>query len=219
MVALMTWTRRALALAALAASVAASRGVRAEEAKPPDVAAGKAPVALSRRYLQIGVAIAAEFVASPGAMCNPTASCILGSGAGIVARGGVRSSGPLYFGFAYEFSKQDPSQLYKLAILQQARVEGRFYFLDTRRDTQPYLLGTAGALAYGNEWNIDTLGPAIGVGIGTETQISTSTVFGFLLTYRAGYLIPFTDSAGTDRPGGFPQMVSLDLVLEGRDRF
>ena len=132
---------------------------------------------------------------------------------------GRSNHGPFYLGFAYEFSKQEPHQLYRLAILQQARAEGRFYFLDTRRDTQPYLLGTAGVFGYGNEWNIDSFGPTIGVGVGSETQISTSVVIGIALTYRLLYTTAFHDSAGSYRGDGAAQMVGLDFVLEGRDPF
>jgi hypothetical protein len=202
---------RALAFVATSALLGAAATARAEDTPPP-------PDNLLRRYLQVGVAFTGEFVAAPGPICSSVAaSCILGHGGGIVIRAGVRTRGPWYFGFAYEFSKQEPSQLYRLAILQQARAEGRFYFLDTRRDTQPYLLGTAGVFGYGDQWGIDTLGPTIGVGIGSETQISTTVVIGVALTYRLLYTTAFHDSAGSDRKDGLAQVVGIDLVLEGRD--
>jgi hypothetical protein len=201
---------RALALIVTSALVGACADSARAEAPPPNN--------LIRKYLQFGVAFTGEFVASPGPICSSVvASCILGPGGGIVIRAGVRSTGPLYFGFAYEFSKQDPSQLYRLAILQQARAEGRFYFLDTRRDTQPYLLGTAGVFGYGDQWGIDSLGPTIGLGIGSETQISTTVVIGVSLTYRLLYTTAFHDGAGSDRRDGLAQLVGIDLVLEGRD--
>ncbi len=175
------------------------------------------PQSLARKYWQVGVSFAAEFVAFAGPICNQQ-PCILGSGGGIAARAGIRSAGPFYLGLAYEFSKQDASQIYRLAILQQLRMEGRFYFLDVRRDTQPYLIGSLGGAAYGNEWSIDTGGPAAGFGIGTETQISTSTVFGLALTYRALYTAAFFDGAHR-RSDGPVQMFGLELVLEGRDPF
>ncbi len=109
--------------------------------------------------LQFGVALATEALLSPGDICSgPSSQCILGSGAGIVARAGVRASDELLFGGAYEISKHNPHELYRLATLQQIRAEGRRYF-PTGRDVVPFLLFGAGVAAYGNELSIETFGP------------------------------------------------------------
>lgn len=212
--------KRALTLLG-AAIVSFGPSARASESKPPTVASPsgeEVPLrSLARKYWQVGVSFSAEFVAFAGPICHQT-PCILGSGGGIAVRAGIRTVGPFYVGLAYEFSKQDASQIYRLAILQQLRMEGRYYFLDVRRDTQPYLIGALGGAAYGNEWSIDTGGPAAGIGIGTETQISTSTVFGVALTYRVLYTAAFFDGA-QQRSDGPVQMLGLELVLEGRDPF
>ena len=94
----------------------------------------------------------------------------LGSGGGIAARGGYRFPGSWYFGGSYEFSKQDPSQLYRLAILQQLRAEGRYYIV-TSRATEPYLSASAGAFAYGNAWSVDVWGPMASLGAGVELTL------------------------------------------------
>ena len=103
--------------------------------------------------------------------------CILGPGGGVAVRVGWRGTGALYFGGAYELSKQDPNKLLRLAILQQARAEGRYYFV-SGRDTEPYLSAGSGVAGYGNEWGVDTWGPAAFVGLGVETQITRRTVVG-----------------------------------------
>jgi len=168
-------------------------------------------------YFQYGVAFATEQVLSPGAICDaPEAPCILGGGGGVVVRGGWRSKGPLYLGIAYELTKQDPNKLYRIALLQQARAEGRYYFM-TARVTEPYLSAGAGVGGYGNEWAIDTWGPLGSIGGGLEYQITRRTVVGLALAYRLLYTSRFTDTAGTSRDPGIAQLIGLDLVLEQRE--
>ena len=205
--------------AAVALGSASARAADVGDSTGVTTASGAEPrlKSLTRRYWQVGVAFNAEVVAFAGPICNQQ-PCILGSGGGIAARAGIRTVGPYYLGLAYEFTKHDASQIYRLAVLQQLRFEGRYYFLDVRRDTQPYLLGGLGGAAYGNEWTVDTGGPAATLGIGTETQISTTTVFGVALAYRTFYSAAFFDGARR-HDDGFVQMVGLELLLEGRDPF
>ena len=102
-------------------------------------------------YFQYGVAFATEQVIAPGPICdNESIPCILGAGGGIAVRAGWRSSGPIYLGGAYELTKQDPNKLYRIALLQQARAEGRYYFM-TARVTEPYAAVSVGVAGYGNE--------------------------------------------------------------------
>lgn len=167
-------------------------------------------------YLQYGVAFTTEQVISAGGICSTAAPCVLGAGGGIVVRAGWRSTGPFYLGGAYELTKQDPNKLYRIALLQQARVEGRYYFM-TARVTEPYMSLGLGVAGYGNEWAIDTWGPAGSLGFGVEYQITRRTVVGVALAYRTLYFNSFTDTAGTPRDGGIAQLFGLDLVLEQRD--
>jgi hypothetical protein len=168
-------------------------------------------------YFQYGVAFSTEQIIAPGPICDrPGAPCILGGGGGIVVRGGWRSTGPLYLGAAYELTKQDPNKLYRLALLQQARAEARYY-LPTARVTEPYAVFSLGVAGYGNEWKIDPWGPATSLGAGVEYQITRQTVVGLAMAYRLLYLGRFTDTAGTARPAGVAQLFGVDLVLEQRD--
>jgi hypothetical protein len=168
-------------------------------------------------YFQYGVAFTTEQIVAPGPICDSTgAPCILGAGGGIVVRGGWRSTGPLYIGLAYELTKQDPNKLYRIALLQQARAEARYYFM-TARVTEPYVSASAGVAGYGNEWAIDTWGPGGSLGAGVEYQVTRRTLVGLGLAYRLLYLGGFKDTAGTDRAAGIAQLVGLDLVLEQRD--
>jgi hypothetical protein len=168
-------------------------------------------------YLQYGVAITAEAVSAAGPICdNVAVPCILGPGGGIAVRVGWRGAGALYFGGAYELSKQDPNKLLRLAILQQVRAEGRYYFV-SGRDTEPYVSAGLGVAGYGNEWGVDTWGPAGFLGLGLETQITRRTVVGVALAYRLLYFQRFTDTTGAARDAGIAQLVGLDFVLEQRD--
>jgi hypothetical protein len=168
-------------------------------------------------YVQYGVALTAEVVSAAGPICdNVSVPCIIGPGGGVAVRVGWRGVGPLYLGGAYELSKQDPNKLLRLAILQQARAEARYYFV-SGRDTEPYFTGGLGVAGYGNEWGVDTWGPAGFVGFGLETQITRRTVVGVALNYRLIYFQQFKDTTGAARSPGVAQLVGLDFVLEQRD--
>jgi hypothetical protein len=202
--------------------------VRVADADPPaptpETNASK-PEHLAQAFIQYGLAFTAEFVAAPGPICNfaNAPSCILNSGGGLSVRLGRRLRGPFYFGAAYEFTKMDSAQLYRVGILQQARAEGRYY-LFTGRSVEPWLGAAVGADFYGNLWAWDTGGPLLGASLGVEFQISTVFTLGVALSYHALFFIPFTDSANTARPPpgespGFSHLIGLDLIVESRDPF
>jgi len=176
----------------------------------------------SVHYLQYGVALAAEFVASAGDVCARGAgTCILGSGGGLALRVGYRSRAPWYVGGAYEFSRQNSANLLRLAILQQLRAETRYYFDAGKRGT-PYLSGGVGAVLYGNEWGSDTGGITTFLGVGLEFQISESAVLGAGLAYRALLLRGWTDTTEERRADrylgfGLAHMIAFEVVLEIRE--
>ena len=185
--------------------------------------AASTPEHLAQAFIQYGIAFTGEFVVAPGPICNFTGApqCILGTGGGLTVRGGKRLRGPWYIGGAYEFSKMDSAQLYRVGILQQLRAEGRYY-VSTGRSIEPYVMATAGVDVYGNLWGIDTGGPLFGVALGTEFQLSTYIVLGVAVSYRALFMSRFTDSASTERPPGdvgpgFAHLIGIDLIVETRD--
>jgi hypothetical protein len=140
----------------------------------------------------------------------------LGSGAGIAIRVGWRPTEDFYLGGAYEFSKQDPNKLYRLGILQQARAELRHYF-PNGRSTVPFALVGLGLAAYGNEWTVDTWGPAAALGGGVEVGLSGKTALGVSLGYRPVYLHAFVDSSTLSHDAGIAHFVGLELALEAQD--
>jgi hypothetical protein len=207
------WTVTAFLLGTLSL-LSASPALADPEPRP---GAAPAPPPTNIPYWQYGVSLVSEGVIDAGSLCaDKRQPCIFGSGAGVAVRLGVRTAGPWYFGGAYELSKQDPNNLYRLAILQQLRAEARYY-LDTGRDVQPVAHAGGGIAGYGNEWKVDTGGPMAFLGVGLEVQISRRLVFGAAISYRAIYFNGFTDSSRASRDGGFASLIGLDLVLENRD--
>jgi hypothetical protein len=204
------WPASALAAAA-ALLTAGAAGADHDEAPPS-----------SSHYIQYGVAITGEAMASDGDVCQdgPT-PCIIGSGGGLAIRVGYRSRGPWYTGGAYEFARLDASNLLRPAILQQLRAETRYYPERGKR-LVPYGTAGVGAALYGNEWGWDTGGVIATAGAGLEFQITQATVIGAALTYRPLLLRGWTDSAGERRADrflgfGFAHFIGLELVLEVRE--
>ncbi|HVU01731.1 MAG TPA: outer membrane beta-barrel protein [Polyangiaceae bacterium] len=190
----------------------------------PGVARGEETRSRQRdHYLQYGAGFATETVASAGGICpkDARAPCILGSGLGLAIRAGYRTRERWYVGGAYEFSRQDSSNLLRLAILQQLRGEARYYLRDDARLT-PYVgLGAGGAL-YGNEWGSETGGLTAYLGIGLEFEVSRTSVVGAAVGYRPVAFRSFRDRAGQNRADdwfgfGAAHLVALELVFEVRD--
>ena len=178
---------------------------------------------VTEHYLQYGVGLVTETVLSPGGVCpsNSRTPCILGSGLGLALRAGYRARGPWYLGGAYEFSRQDPSNLLRLAILQQLRGEARYYLLEGTR-LAPYLGAAVGGVLYGNEWGAETGGLTGYLGAGFEFEVSPSTVVGAAVGYRAILFHRWRDSAGELRANdafgfGVAHMIGGALVFEVRD--
>ncbi len=175
-------------------------------------------------YLQYGVGLTGETVVSAGSVCPSdarTPDCILGSGVGLAIRFGYRSRGPWYFGGAYEFSRQESSNLLRIGILQQLRAEVRFYAQSDRR-VVPYFVAALGGAVYGNEWGIDTGGLTAFIGPGVEFQVSRGSVVGAMLGYRPIAFRRWEDSAGQLRADGLfgfgvSHLVGVELVFELRD--
>jgi len=178
-------------------------------------------------FIQYGVSFVAENVVWAGDVCPVTDAatpCVLGSGFGATIRLGYRSRSPWYFGGAYEFSHHDSSNLLRLAILQQLRAEGRYYFDQETRLT-PYASGALGAMIYGNEWGAKSGGPSASLGVGLEYQADASVVVGLGLSWRTLVFRNWTD---TESPGivrradryfgfGLGHLIALELTLEVRN--
>jgi len=170
------------------------------------------------KYVQYGVGLAAEGVIAAGPVCNGsnTQNCILGSGGGIAVRVGWRPATLFYLGGAYEMSKQDPNQLYRLGILQQARFEARRFF-PTGRDLSPFVLLGAGVVGYGDTWGVDTWGGTATFGGGLEVELG-GPVLELSLAYRPMYFQAWVDSSNTSHDAGIAHFLGLEVSIEAKDR-
>jgi hypothetical protein len=182
------------------------------------------PPPLHVEYAQYGVAIQALVNLDAGAMCgrgvspssaSAPAPCILGSGGGLVMRGGYRSPGPWYFGGAYAFAKTDSSNLFRLGIFQQLWAELR-YLPDTGQRIAPFATAGLGGAVYGNEWGVETGGAMLLIGGGLQFEVSRIAVVGIGLSYKPCLIAGWTDTAGYSRPLGVANFFGLDLQLEIR---
>lgn len=186
--------------------------------EPLDEPPGSAqPSALEVDYAQYGVALATEIPIEPGGICpsEATAPCIIGLGGGPVLRGGYRPAGPWYLGGAYQFSKLDSNNLYRLGILQQLRGEVRYFFATGSR-VSPYVSGGVGGIIYGNEFSVQTGGATLLGGLGLELEITRFAVVGLNLSYQPMLFAEFVDTAGQQRDTGVAHYVHLELVIELR---
>jgi hypothetical protein len=112
----------------------------------------------------------------------------------------------------------------RLAILQQLRADGRYYF-DWGARLTPYASAGLGAMIYGNEWGAKSGGPLASLGFGVEYQADESVVVGFGLSWRTLVFRKWTDTANpgeaprADRYLGFGlgHLIALELILEVRD--
>lgn len=196
----------------------------ADNALPDPTLPAPTPPPISSHYLQYGVAVTGEAVASPGQVCPRGAGglpCILDDGGGLVVRIGYRSRGHWYLGGAYEFSRQDSANLLRLAILQQLRAELRVHLTRVTR-LSPYLAASAGGAIYGNEWGYDTWGAVSGLGAGLSFQVTPAISLNIALAYRQLFLRRWTDGAGEVRGTGpldfgLAHLVAFEFGFEIRE--
>ena len=175
------------------------------------------PTPLEVDYAQYGLGLGGDLSLTSGPICPAKAKtpCILGSGGGLAIRGGYRPSGPWYFGGAYQFSKLDSNNLFRLGIFQQLRGEMR-YFVDLGSRVTPYVEWGAGGVIYGNEWGADTGGAEALAGGGIEFEITRFAVVGLHLAYEPVLLAGYLDTTGQQRTTGISQFLRMELTVELR---
>lgn len=166
-------------------------------------------------YASYGVSLNGSGLIHPGEVCAIGSPCILGGGGGLGLHGGYRWAGPWYLGGAYQVSRNDSSNLYRLPTLQQLRVELR-YMLDLGYRTVPYATWGGGGVVYGNEFGVETGGGTVFFGTGFELQLSRLAILGLAARYQPMLFAGFTDTAGFERPLGLAHYAGIDLLLEVR---
>ncbi|MCC6521147.1 MAG: hypothetical protein IT373_00665 [Polyangiaceae bacterium] len=177
------------------------------------------PPPLHVDYASWGVGIVVDGLLAAGPVCRSdegqSPPCIVGSGGGLSLRGGYRSPGPWYVGGAYQFTKTDSSNLYRLGIMQQLRAEMR-YMLDMGYRVAPYATWGLGGVVYGNEFGVETGGGALFGGIGAELQLTRLAMLGIVLCYQPTVFAGWTDTAGYRRDPGMSHYLRFELQFELR---
>ena len=133
-------------------------------------------------------------------------------------RVGWRPNDAFYIGGAYEISKQDPDQLYRLGILQQLRAEGRRYF-PTGREVTPFLLvGRGRRAATATSGRVDTWGPTATLGGGIEVELGGPVLL--RLGRLPAHVLPLLGRSrrATTSQSGVVHFVGLDIAVEAKDR-
>jgi hypothetical protein len=182
----------------------------------PQAPEGPRPPPLHIDYVTYGIAVSGDFLVAPGATCrDEDTPCILGSGGGLVLRGGYRSPGPWWIGGAYQFSTTNSSNLYRLGTLQQLRAEMR-YTLDFGYRTSPYATWGLGGVVYGNEFGVETGGGTAFLGLGFQMQLSRLATVGGAAYYQPMVFAGFEDTANFDRATGVAHYMRVELQVELR---
>jgi hypothetical protein len=175
------------------------------------------PAPLHVDYVQYGLAIGGDIDLASGPICpsNEVTPCIIGSGGGLTLRGAYRPSGPWYIGGAYQFSKLDSNNLFRLGVFQQIRAEARYYF-DFGSLFAPYIEWGIGPCIYGNLFGADTGGAALRVGGGVAFEVSRFAHVGVALVYQPTLLVGYTDTTNQERDTGLTQFLHLEIAVELR---
>jgi hypothetical protein len=175
------------------------------------------PTPLQVDYVQYGLAMGGDFDLASGGICPREAvtPCIIGSGGGFALRGGYRPAGPWYFGAAYQFSKLDSNNLFRLGTFQQLRGEMR-YFLDIGSRIVPFFEWGAGGCIYGNLFGADTGGGVLQAGAGMQFEITRFVMVGLSLAYQPALLVGYTDTTGQKRDTGVTHFLHFEIMIELR---
>jgi hypothetical protein len=175
------------------------------------------PTPLQVDYAQYGLAIGGDFDLESGGICptNEVTPCIIGSGGGLTLRGAYKPSGPWYFGGAYQFSKLDSNNLFRLGVFQILRFEARYY-IDFGSIIKPYLEWGGGPCIYGNLWGADTGGAVLRAGGGVEFEVTRFALVGLGLVYQPALLVGYTDTTHQARDTGITQFLHFEVVVELR---
>lgn len=193
--------------------VLATASARAEDESPaPDL-----PQLAEPQRIVYGVGVVSEAPLAAGSLCRDDATCILGSGVGILARAALATSHWADLGVAYSLTRQNSARLYRLATLQQLRMEGRYTFA-TGRTVEPFVAASAGVAGYGNEWGLDTWAPTASLGAGALFELDKDTFVSAEIDYRVMRFAEFADQTGRVRLPAIVHMLGLRLTLEARGK-
>jgi hypothetical protein len=153
----------------------APQSLRADSAEPGG--------GLPERVGSIGVGIETGLVVpvSTKRLCPTGYECVAGVGWAIGTNFSYRWANGIGLGLGYEFWLLTGNGVYEITVPQMALGLLQWSFLPDRA-THPFVRLRGGFLMLGPSFRVATIGGTAEIGAGAEVELTSSTVFSFLLT-------------------------------------
>ena len=166
---------RAAALCLLALSLAAPQRGRADTAELP----GGPPE--REGSIAVGVETGLVVPLSTNRLCPPGYGCIADLGWAIGVNLSYRWANGIGLGFGYEFWLLTANGVYETTVPQMFTGLLQYSFLPNHA-THPLLRLRGGFLMLGPSFRVATIGGTAEIGVGAEVELTSDTVFSFLVT-------------------------------------
>jgi hypothetical protein len=166
---------RAAALCLLALSFAAPQPGRADTAELP----GGPPE--REGSIAVGVETGLVVPLSTNRLCPPGYGCIADLGWAIGVNLSYRWANGIGLGFGYEFWLLTANGVYETTVPQMFTGLLQYSFLPNHA-THPLLRLRGGFLMLGPSFRVATIGGTAEIGVGAEVELTSDTVFSFLVT-------------------------------------
>jgi len=118
---------------------------------------------------------------STNRLCPPGYGCIADIGWAIGVNLSYRWANGIGLGFGYEFWLLTANGVYETTVPQMFTGLLQYSFLPNHA-THPLLRLRGGFLMLGPSFRVDTIGGTAEIGVGAEVELSSNTVFSFLVT-------------------------------------
>ena len=166
---------RAAALCLLALSLASPQRGRADTAELP----GGPPE--REGSIAVGVETGLVVPLSTNRLCPPGYGCIADLGWAVGVNLSYRWANGIGLGFGYEFWLLTANGVYETTVPQMFTGLLQYSFLPNHA-THPLLRLRGGFLMLGPSFRVATIGGTAEIGVGAEVELTSDTVFSFLVT-------------------------------------
>lgn len=179
---------RAAAICLWALCLAPTRPLRADSSELGGGQPGRA------RSIALGVETGLVAPVSTNRLCPSGFECIADVGWAIGTNFSYRWANGIGVGFGYEFWLLSANGVYEITVPQMALGLLQWSFLSDRA-THPLVRLRGGFLMLGPSFRVATIGGTAEIGAGAEVELTSSTVFSFLLTGNLLRTQSFTTSS------------------------
>jgi hypothetical protein len=131
---------------------------------------------------------------STNRLCPDGYECIADLGWAVGVNFSYRWANGIGLGFGYEFWLMTANGVYETTVPQMFTGLLQYSFLPDHA-THPLVRLRGGFLMLGPSFRVDTIGGTLEIGAGAEVELSSDTVFSFLVTGNLLRTQPFTTSA------------------------